>query len=178
MGAHIVDVKVPEVNDIMDILQTISRFDALKFHSQYYPERKNEYGDFLREWLDIAAEVTESEYAEALAQEDVFRTRFNTTLDSVDAIITPAGGVPFEISAELHYAGLQDLGGALKTDFRFTAPANLAGVPTLTLPCGASDNGLPHSIQFWCKQLSERLLCRIGHAYEENTKWHSNHPPI
>jgi len=46
------------------------------------------------------------------------------------------------------------------------------------LPCGASEDGLPHTIQFMGSGLSEPLLCRIGHAYEEATDWHTRHPDL
>ncbi|MCZ6751999.1 MAG: amidase family protein [Acidobacteria bacterium] len=61
---------------------------------------------------------------------------------------------------------------------QFTFPANLAGTPTLSLPCGFSEAGLPYTIQFMGSRLSEALLCRIGHAYEEATEWHERHPLV
>ena len=54
----------------------------------------------------------------------------------------------------------------------------LAGTPTLSLRCGFSEAGLPYTIQFEGNRLSEPLLCRIGHTYEEATEWHSRHPTV
>ena len=88
----------------------------------------------------------------------------------------PLHGVPFPIAKEIQYAGMKEVDAALHIDFRLTAPANFAGTPTLSLPCGYTEDGLPHSIQLWGKQLSEPLLCRIGHAYEEATGWYKRHP--
>ena len=99
-------------------------------------------------------------------------------LSAVDAIVTPAGGVPFTISSEVQYSNIAELSEALQTDFRFTFPANLARTPTLSLPCGFSEDGLPYTIQFWGSRLSEALLCRIGHTYEEVTDWHTRHPEV
>ena len=59
---------------------------------------------------------------------------------------------------------------------QFTIPADLAGTPTLTLPCGFSSEGHPYAVQFLGKRLGELTLCRIGHAYERATHWHERHP--
>ena len=61
---------------------------------------------------------------------------------------------------------------------RFTVPFDFNGAPTLSLPCGRSSAGLPLSIQFVGKHLSEPLLCRVGHAYEQATPWQALHPPV
>jgi len=61
---------------------------------------------------------------------------------------------------------------------QFTIPADFAGTPALALPCGASTNGLPLTIQFLGAPLSEATLCRIGHAYEQATTWHARHPNV
>ena len=61
---------------------------------------------------------------------------------------------------------------------RFTAPYNFNGMPTLSVPCGLSRDGLPLSLQFVGKHLGEPLLSRIGHAYEQATEWHTLWPPV
>ncbi|MEX2276072.1 MAG: Asp-tRNA(Asn)/Glu-tRNA(Gln) amidotransferase subunit GatA [Actinomycetota bacterium] len=48
----------------------------------------------------------------------------------------------------------------------FTIPANLAGVPALSLPCGLDDEGLPVGVQLTAKVLDEPTLLRAGHALE------------
>jgi amidase len=48
----------------------------------------------------------------------------------------------------------------------------------VSLPCGFSEAGFPYSFQFMGSRLSEPLLCRIGHAYEEATAWHTLHPEV
>jgi Asp-tRNA(Asn)/Glu-tRNA(Gln) amidotransferase A subunit family amidase len=55
-----------------------------------------------------------------------------------------------------------------------TQPFNFSGSPTV--PCGSSADGLPLSVQFVGRRLSEPVLCRIGHAYEQATPWHFKHP--
>ena len=61
---------------------------------------------------------------------------------------------------------------------RFTIPFDFNGAPTISLPCGLDSDGLPLSIQFVGKHLSEPLLCRMGHAFEGATAWHDLHPEV
>ena len=61
---------------------------------------------------------------------------------------------------------------------QFTIPANMAGTPSLTLPCGAAPSGVPYAVQLLGRRLSEAALCRIGQAYEDATRWHERHPPV
>jgi Asp-tRNA(Asn)/Glu-tRNA(Gln) amidotransferase A subunit family amidase len=37
---------------------------------------------------------------------------------------------------------------------------------------------LPYSIQFTGRRLSEAMLCRVAHAYEQATDWHTRHPAV
>jgi Asp-tRNA(Asn)/Glu-tRNA(Gln) amidotransferase A subunit family amidase len=54
----------------------------------------------------------------------------------------------------------------------------LDGYLAICLPCGFSSDGLPYSIQFTGRRLSEATLCRVAHAYERATPWHTRHPEV
>jgi aspartyl-tRNA(Asn)/glutamyl-tRNA(Gln) amidotransferase subunit A len=48
----------------------------------------------------------------------------------------------------------------------FTIPANLAGVPSISIPCGLDEAGLPVGLQLTAPVLGEALLLRVAHALE------------
>jgi aspartyl-tRNA(Asn)/glutamyl-tRNA(Gln) amidotransferase subunit A len=48
----------------------------------------------------------------------------------------------------------------------FSAPANLAGIPSLALPSGTTDTGLPLSIQFMAPHFCEDALFEVGKKFE------------
>lgn len=52
----------------------------------------------------------------------------------------------------------------------YTVPVNIAGLPALSLPCGADENGLPIGIQLIGPAFSERRLYRAGYALEQSGK--------
>ena len=50
----------------------------------------------------------------------------------------------------------------------FTIPANLAGVPAITIPCGLDHAGLPVGLQLTGPALAEAALFRAAHALEQD----------
>jgi aspartyl-tRNA(Asn)/glutamyl-tRNA(Gln) amidotransferase subunit A len=58
----------------------------------------------------------------------------------------------------------------------FTVPANLAGIPGLSLP-GGFVGGLPVGVQLLGRPFDETTLLRLGHAYQERTDHHQKQPP-
>ncbi len=50
----------------------------------------------------------------------------------------------------------------------FTIPANLAGVPAISVPCGLDDGGLPIGVQLTAPALDESTLLRAAHALESD----------
>ncbi len=58
-----------------------------------------------------------------------------------------------------------------------TIPANLAGIPSVAVPCGFSV-GLPVSLQIMGPAFREDLILRVADAYERSTDWSSRRPPL
>ena len=61
---------------------------------------------------------------------------------------------------------------------RFTAPLDMSGGPSITVPGGFNPAGLPIGFQLVGRHLDEPLLIRAAHAYQGATDWHRRHPPI
>ena len=59
----------------------------------------------------------------------------------------------------------------------FTVPANLAGLPALSLPCGLA-GGLPVGLQLIGRSFDEATLLRAGAAYQRATRHHELAPPV
>ncbi len=180
MGARIIEVEMPDFPDAMvEAWFALCAYEAHAAHRANYPHRAEHYGEYLREFLTMGAAITEQQYNAASRLRTEFNHRLRGVLANVDAIATPAGGAPFIASRDAPYGGMSasdPIMASLRP--RFTFPADLAGTPALALPCGVSDDGLPLTIQLMGRHLSEPLLCRIGHAYERATAWHTRHPPV
>jgi aspartyl-tRNA(Asn)/glutamyl-tRNA(Gln) amidotransferase subunit A len=59
----------------------------------------------------------------------------------------------------------------------YTVPANLAGIPGISIPCGLA-GGLPIGLQILGKHFGEGEVLRVGHAYQQATDWHLRRPPL
>lgn len=188
LGAEIVNVQIPELSEVLATWPVICRAEAAEAHRADYPSRANEYGEYFREFLAMGASVDAATLANARAVRREFSARFRDVLSTVDAVLSPAAGAPFEMPRDVQYQSLtawsaefarrtQRL-GATKPITAFTFPHPLAGTPALALPCGVSDSGIPYTMQLAGSPLSEAMLCRIGQTYENATGWHHLRPPV
>ncbi|MBD2516538.1 Asp-tRNA(Asn)/Glu-tRNA(Gln) amidotransferase subunit GatA [Nostoc sp. FACHB-973] len=59
-----------------------------------------------------------------------------------------------------------------------TIPVNLAGLPSLSVPCGFDEQGLPIGLQLIGNVLREDQLFQVAYAYEQSTTWHLRKPQI
>jgi amidase len=179
LGASVVNLEVPsEILTIGELWFPICTYEAHKAHASNYPSRREEYGNYFREFLEIGASVTDAQYIDAMAARRNFSERYETVLATVDAMLCPAGGVTLPIPAD-QYGGAETMAPLFdKVQMHFTIPDDFAGTPTLTLPCGQDKNGIPHAMQLVGKTLSEAALCRIGRAYESASDWHQRRPPL
>lgn len=186
LGAEIVDVKVPDVIEVQSAWVFICAAEAVESHRANYPARADEYGAYFHDFLDFGADLSEEDLEYMRGVRTEFTNKFTALLSNVDAVAIPASvDVPFALSQQAQYGSMPDFGTAVAESTKsrgigteFTYPLDFAGTPGLALPCGFSDDGLPYTMQLAGSHLSEAMLCRIGHAYEESTEWHRRHPPV
>jgi len=60
---------------------------------------------------------------------------------------------------------------------KFTAPFDMSGSPTITLPAGFTSKNTPVAIQLVAGHMAEATLVRAGSAFQQVTDWHSRTPP-
>lgn len=59
-----------------------------------------------------------------------------------------------------------------------TASFDIYGLPTITVPCGFSESGLPIGLQISGNHFAESTVLALAHAYERATSWHMRRPPL
>jgi amidase len=183
LGAQIVDVKMPDLAPLLPTWQTIASAEIAQAHRATYPAKAGEYGPYLRAFLASGVQVTQPQLAQARKAGAALSAQFTKVLESVDAMACPAGGSPaWKVDRDTQVGSLAAIhaawGAAAPRAMDFVGPMNLAGSPSICLPSGFSADGLPYSIQFAGRRLSEPVLCRIASAYEQATGWHDKHPQI
>jgi aspartyl-tRNA(Asn)/glutamyl-tRNA(Gln) amidotransferase subunit A len=58
----------------------------------------------------------------------------------------------------------------------YTIPANLAGLPGLSIPCGLDEKGLPVGLQVVGGHFAEAKMLGLAHQYQLATDWHTRTP--
>ena len=177
LGAEIVEIDMPDVDRYLPAWPVLCSAEAVAAHRENYPSRRDDYGPWFRGWLDMGAGKSAADYAEANNMRAECNGLVREAFKDIDAMACPSTiGPAYPVTPEALYGPMDSRRG---TAFqRYTVPYDFNGAPTLSVPCGLSSDGLPLSLQFVGKGLSEALLCRIGHAYELATEWHSLHPPV
>jgi Asp-tRNA(Asn)/Glu-tRNA(Gln) amidotransferase A subunit family amidase len=60
----------------------------------------------------------------------------------------------------------------------YTRPWNVSGHPSMSVPCGFSDDGLPLGMLITGRPFEESTVLQVGHFYQLATDWHQRRPPV
>ena len=60
----------------------------------------------------------------------------------------------------------------------YTIPANLAGIPDLSVPCGFTSGGLPVGLQLMGRAFEEETILRVAHQYEQKNPFYKKKPSL
>jgi len=166
----------------------LARFDGVQYGHRskmgrsiiemYENTRSEGFGDEAKRRIILGTYSLSSGYYEAYYLKAMkVRTKIKEDFDNVfkkyDCIITPTSPTPaFKIGEKT-----EDPLSMYLSDM-FTIPANLAGIPGISVPCGFSKGGLPIGLQILGKPFDEELLFRLAYTYEQNTEWHKRKPKL
>jgi aspartyl-tRNA(Asn)/glutamyl-tRNA(Gln) amidotransferase subunit A len=121
----------------------------------------------------LSAGYADAFYNKAVKVRNMMRKEFLDAFKDFDVLVMPTHPAPaFKFGAFDTDKLQMDL-----LDY-FTCSANLVGVPAISVPCGMSSDNLPIGFQFIGPDLSEELLFKVGHAYEQATHWHTLFPEL
>lgn len=176
LGALVVNVSVPNVTQSVVDWSPVCAVEAAVAHETTYPKRKEEYGPVLASVLETGRATPAIDFQKTLRRRMELRGRFASLFQEIDVLLVPVQ--PF---APLDLEKIRILGEQpeliLKLQ-RFTAPFDMTGHPTITLPGGFSDAGLPVGFQLVADHLHELQLICAARAFQEVTPWHRRHPPL
>jgi aspartyl-tRNA(Asn)/glutamyl-tRNA(Gln) amidotransferase subunit A len=168
------EIEIPPVNDIALVVQ---RTEAYTYHWEYFSQTPELYHPDTLKRLKSGKEITTAEYDSARRKFDDLRRSASNLFKTVDLIVTPTTPVPpFTISELL--ADLEQLRAKELITVRNTRPFNLLGLPTISIPCGFTQSGLPIGLQISGKRGDEATVLRLAHAYERATEWHKSSPAL
>jgi len=120
----------------------------------------------------LSAGYYDAYYLKAQRVRTLIRREFDEAFQRFDVLVTPTSpSVAFRLGEKT-----QDPMSMYLNDI-FTQPANIAGLPAISVPGGMVD-GLPVGLQFTASHMQEEKLLRVAHAYEQATEWHRHRPVL
>jgi aspartyl-tRNA(Asn)/glutamyl-tRNA(Gln) amidotransferase subunit A len=194
LGAEFVEISLPNISLSVptyyvvapaECSSNLSRFDGVKFGKRcenpqnledlYIRTRSEGFGDEVKRRILIGSYVLsagfyDAYYKKAQQVRRLIKNDFDNAFKKVDAIMTPTTrGAAFSSGSKGDdpiQMYLEDL---------FTIPANLAGLPALSIPNGM-DDGKPIGLQLIGNFLQENKLLQIAHNFQISTDWHLKKP--
>ena len=159
----------------------LARYDGVRFghrtaratnHVDLFEKSREEgFGPEVKQRIMIGTYALSAGYYDAFylkAQQvrTLIKRDFDRAFAQYDAIIAPtAPTVAFPIGEKSGDPLAMKLSDVL------TIPANMAGIPAISLPCEFL-HGLPIGLQLMAPAFGEETLLRIAYAYEQTTDWH------
>jgi aspartyl-tRNA(Asn)/glutamyl-tRNA(Gln) amidotransferase subunit A len=164
------DVRVPAISDRM--IPNIVLAETYAYHEPYFAKTPQLYDAAIRRNLRQGSEVTTAAYIASLRELDQARRAIGEVFSSVDLLVTPATPMPPPTIEEAVRLGIEvELN-------RNTAPFNVYGLPTISIPCGFTRSGLPIGMQISGPRFGEAKVLALAHAYEQATNWHTRRPSM
>ena len=171
-GAIIEEVNVDFLREGALANALMTQADGAAFHRERLKEHPDWFGADVRQRLETGAGFTSSEYALARRTQAEVRRRCDILFEEYDVLILPTTPI---VAPILEGENAVERARLLT---RLTAPFNVTGLPSISVPCGFSSEGLPIGLQIASRAWNESGVLRIGYAYQEATDWHKTEPSI
>ncbi len=176
-GAELVDVKLPASLEqgARDWVPLCAVETALA-HEATYPARAAEYGPTLAAFIAAGRRTSGIELARLQVRRAALSGDLTKLLASLDLLLMPVMGQAAWTISGLEAAGRDPETVAAR--LRYTAPFDMSGQPTLTLPGGLTAAGIPVGFQIVGPAFGEVAVLAAGHTYQQATDWHLKRSPL
>jgi aspartyl-tRNA(Asn)/glutamyl-tRNA(Gln) amidotransferase subunit A len=174
LGARVEEVEVSTLN-----LATIA--NAVIYYNEFWAAHKSAAAEVLktgaaqrRARIYLGLLTNSADYIQAQRVRSRVRAEFAEVFKKVDCLALPCQTGPAPLVKDV---------GPIDTLFKhvvpeYNGPFNLAGLPTLVIPCGFSENNLPIALQLAGKPFDEGTVLRAGYTYQQHMKWYERRPAV
>jgi aspartyl-tRNA(Asn)/glutamyl-tRNA(Gln) amidotransferase subunit A len=194
LGATLHDVSLPSTEVALstyyiiapaECSSNLARYDGVRYGlrverpsltDMYMDTRDTGFGAEVKRRVMLGTYALSSGYYDAYYRKaqkvrTLIANEFAAVFDSVDALVSPTSPtVAFTM-------GDRDDPLSMYMCDVVTLPANLAGLPGISVPCGFIDS-LPVGLQVLAPRFQDSRVFRIAHAYEQATGWHTARSPM
>ncbi|PNG18217.1 amidase, partial [Streptomyces cahuitamycinicus] len=168
LGARLVEVDIPMTRYIQATQWGLMVPEATAYHEATLRTVPELYQADVRVLLEAGELMPAGDHLRAQRARTLMGQEWTRMLRDVDLIAAPTlPATAVEAGQETITWADGTVEGVSDAFVRLSAPANITGVPSLTVPVGHDTAGLPIGMQLMGRPLEESLLLRAGHAYEQ-----------
>lgn len=146
-GAEVAELNLPDSFKTAHSAQRIvMNVECAAFHEQFHADQAEDYGPRVRSGMEMGMLVPATKYLQAQRLRRQFRQDMVQLVQQVDVVLTPT--MPAPAPKDRNTTG----------DASFQVPWTTSGLPTVTIPSGLSDNGMPLAVQLGALHFQEGKL--------------------
>lgn len=196
LGAHVEEVSIPHARYALPVYYIIAtaeasanlaRFDGVRYGyraaatdllTMYMKTRQEGFGAEVKRRIMLGTYALSTGYYDAYYKKAqqvrrLIKDDFDKIFSTVDCVISPTSPtVPFKLGEKTGDPLTMYLSDIA------TIPANLAGLPGISIPAGLSDSGLPIGLQILGKPLGDALVLKVACAFEKATGNNKQRVPL
>ncbi|MGA5252114.1 amidase [Streptomyces pseudogriseolus] len=169
LGAELVDAEIPMARHLQAVQWGLMVPEATAYHERSLRVAPDLYTADVRILLEAGALTSAGDYLRAQRARTMMRDAWARMFEEIDVLAAPT--VPMT-AAEAGQEAVEWADGTTESVsdsyVRLCAPANITGVPALTLPVGHDRAGLPIGMQLMARPFHDATVLRVGRAYEES----------
>jgi aspartyl-tRNA(Asn)/glutamyl-tRNA(Gln) amidotransferase subunit A len=144
--------------------------EATAYHMDYLRDSPEKFTDETRTLLEIGAAELATDYINALRLRTLIQAAWREMFSSIDVLLAPTLAAAAALRSDPFIRwGDGTVEGATPAYVRLSAPANVTGLPSLSVPAGFTADGLPLGVQIIGKPFAEPEILQFGYALEQNT---------
>ena len=171
---------MPLITLTAPIFVAICDTDGAHVHYERIRTRTLEYDGATRTRLMSATLVSAGIYNRAQQARNLFRGQMLSALGEADVLLSPmSNGPPIKIGEEI--AAFRTKEDVIARQFgarSFTTPYSLSSLPAISIPCGATSEGMPIGLQIGGGPFEEETVLKAAYAFESETEWHRRRPNL
>ncbi|MFZ5802280.1 MAG: Asp-tRNA(Asn)/Glu-tRNA(Gln) amidotransferase subunit GatA [Candidatus Omnitrophota bacterium] len=196
LGAEIKTISLPHTEysvavyyivAVAEASSNLGRFDGVRYglrvpakdlREMYFETRDRGFGEEAKRRVLLGTFVLSAGYYDAYYKKGqkvrtLIRQDFQKAFQEVDVVLSPTSPTAaFKIGEKI-----SDPLAMYLSDI-FTIPANLAGIPAMSLPCGFTSKGLPIGLQLMARPFDEATMLCAAYAFEQEAVSHKRKPKL
>jgi aspartyl-tRNA(Asn)/glutamyl-tRNA(Gln) amidotransferase subunit A len=157
--------------------RTLQSGEAYAYHAEFVARSLELYQPETLRRIRSGENISPADILRCREELQQTRRDIKKIFEEIDVLVMPTTPIPAPIIADLK----KDPDSLRPREIlllRNTRPANVWGLPAISLPCGFTNSGLPIGLQIVGAHWAEATVLQLAYEYEQATAWHKREPTL